>query len=118
MTRSQRFSRLRTEDDDFRVFLDYLSGIDSVDFLAEVHNIPTSSVEMILNVYLDEAIEGSQEPRFNPGGHPTKFSEAQKNEIATKYSQDESSSIMGLAREYQCSMPTKRGGCSLFKSIF
>ena len=108
MIRSQRFPRLRTEDDDFRVFLDYLSGIDSVDFLAEAHNIPTASVEMILDVYLDEALADSQEPRFNPKGRPAKFTETQKDEIADKYSQDPNSTLESLALQYNCSLSTIR----------
>jgi len=96
----------RTEDDDFRVFLDYVSGIDSVEFLAEAHNIPVASVEMILDVYLDDALDDSQELRFNPAGRPYKFTESQKDEIAEKYRNDESHTLASLALEYNCSAPT------------
>ena len=45
---------LRTEYDDLQVYLDYKSGIDSVEFLSELHEIPISAVLMILNVYDSE----------------------------------------------------------------
>ena len=106
MIRYRHRKNPRTEDDDFRVFLDYLSGIDSVEFLAEAHNIPVASVEMILDVYLDDALDDSQELRFNPSGRLPKFTEAQKEEIAEKYRNDESHTLASLALEYNCSAPT------------
>jgi len=107
MTRYRHRKNPRTEDDDFRVFLDYVSGIDSVEFLAEAHNIPAASVEMIIDVYLDDALDDSQELRFNPAGRSyKKFTESQKDEIAEKYRNDKSHTLASLALEYNCAALT------------
>lgn len=94
----------RTEDDDFRVFLDYLSGIDSIEFLADAHNIPVSAVEMIIDVYLDDALEGSSfSYRTNPRGVRTvKLTQKEKDRIADQYLQDAAVSAKHLAEKYRC----------------